>query len=132
MSETSDKSNSERAAKKKLNRVVVMERQTHGHDLSVRLKVIRRRFSGDDEMLNEMIRQPRTTPLSLVTLNEKKELVSVELINRIAAENVKKYLEDNEDNVANEDFEFPQLNLYSVGMDQIITSIADDIWEGYE
>ncbi|MCP4231278.1 MAG: hypothetical protein GY771_14170 [bacterium] len=132
MNEPIDTPNTETTSEEKLTRVVIMERQAHGRDLSVRLKVIIRRFSGDDGLLDEMIRQPRTTPLSLVTLNKEKELVSVELVNRIAADNVRKYLETNEDYVIRENFEFPQMNLYSVEMDEIISSVADDIWDGYE
>ncbi len=116
---------------KRRKRIVIMERRAFGNDLSVRLKVLGSRFPDNENSLDELIRNPQNVPLSLITLNENRELVSVELVNSTAADNAIKYFESNEDGLAWETFEFPQMNLYSVGIGEIIRSISKDIWDEY-
>jgi hypothetical protein len=116
---------------KRRKRIVIMERRAFGNDLSVRLKVLGSRFPDNENSLDELIRNPQNVPLSLITLNENRELVSVELVNSTAADNAIKYFENNEDGLARETFEFPQMNLYSVGIGEIIRSISKDIWDEY-
>ncbi len=109
-----------------------MERRAFGNDLSVRLKVLGTRFPDNDNSLDELVRNPHNVPLSLITLNDNKELVSIELINIVAADNAIKYFENNEDGIARETFEFPQMDLYSVGIGEIIRKVSRDIWDDYE
>jgi len=118
--------------KKKRNRIVILERRAFGHDLSIRLKVLGQRFPDSDNLLDELIRTPEATPVSLITLNEQKEVVSIELINSTAANNAVKYFENNTDGFSREVFEFPQMNLYSVGIDEIIRKVSKDVWDDYE
>jgi len=117
--------------KKRKNRIVIMERRAFGHNLSVRLKVLGQRFPDTDNLIDELLSTSDAAAASLITLNEKKEIISIELINNTAANNAIKYFENNEDGIIREIFEFPQMNLYSVGIGEIIQHVSRDIWDDY-
>lgn len=132
MNRSNDTTLTKSGGRRKGNRIIIMERRAFGNDLSVRLKVLGTRFPDNDNSLDELIRNPHNVPLSLITLNDNKELVSIELINSIAADNAIKYFENNEDGITGETFEFPQMDLYSVEIGEIIRKVSRDIWDDYE
>jgi len=108
-----------------INRVVVMERRNLGRILSVRLKVLGRRFGGESEVLEGLVSGSDDLPLSLVLLDKERQLVSAEFMNDTAVENVLNYIEDNEDGIKVEKYELPQLNKYNIRLNKLIKTTTD-------